>query len=202
MNRRDRINLYIQRYLPDDKIPSAYTIWLEGRERFSLGDVAGARSCERLNYVLHNSYIVSETKIGHDVEFGYGGIGLVIHPSVVIGRGAMVGANVTLGGKSHSKPRPTPLGRLTSLPVLEDYCYVATGAKIIGAVTVGKLAIVGANSVVTKDVPPLAIVAGSPARQIGCITVENCLEYKSTFVPLRKISDERFFQMVKELAPK
>ena len=47
---------------------------------------------------------------------------------------------------------------------LEDGADVGTGAVILPGVTVGRSSIVGAGSVVTRDVPPFAIVAGIPAR--------------------------------------
>jgi maltose O-acetyltransferase len=51
--------------------------------------------------------------------------------------------------------------------VLEDHVFIGTRAMILPAVTVGRGAVVGAGSVVTKSVAPLSIVAGSPAREIG-----------------------------------
>lgn len=46
-------------------------------------------------------------------------------------------------------------------------CWIASGAIIVGGVTIGKGVIVSAGSVVTRDVPDFAIVAGAPARVIG-----------------------------------
>jgi acetyltransferase-like isoleucine patch superfamily enzyme len=44
---------------------------------------------------------------------------------------------------------------------------IGTGATILGGVTIGERAFVGAGSVVTRDVPPGAVVAGNPARPLG-----------------------------------
>jgi serine O-acetyltransferase len=72
-----------------------------------------------------------------------------------LGAGCWINQNVTIGNGS----RP---GR----PVLGDGVYVRTGAVVLGPVTVGDRAHIGANSVVTRDVPAGAIVAGVPARVI------------------------------------
>ena len=59
---------------------------------------------------------------------------------------------------------------------IEDYVWVATRATILPGVTIGKGAVVASGAVVTKDVPPLAIVAGVPARVIGQRN-ESALKY-------------------------
>jgi serine O-acetyltransferase len=52
-------------------------------------------------------------------------------------------------------------------PVLEDNVLVCSGVKVIGRVTVRENCIVGANSVVLKDVPANSVVAGIPAKVVG-----------------------------------
>lgn len=82
---------------------------------------------------------------------------------VVIGESAIVGDNVTLyqgvtlgatGNENTWKRHPT----------LEAGVFVGSGARILGPVTVGKNAKIGAGSVVVKDVPPETTVVGVPAR--------------------------------------
>ncbi|MEY8197659.1 MAG: hypothetical protein RPS47_00275 [Colwellia sp.] len=48
--------------------------------------------------IIHNCAIYSETKIGKGTQFGYGGIGVVIHKNAVIGANCIIGSNVTIGG--------------------------------------------------------------------------------------------------------
>lgn len=50
---------------------------------------------------------------------------------------------------------------------IEDGAWIGAGAIILPGVTVGRKSVVGAGSVVTRDVPPYSIVAGNPARIIG-----------------------------------
>ncbi len=57
--------------------------------------------------------------------------------------------------------------------VLEEDCWIGAGVIIMPGVTVGKCAIVGAGSIVFKDVPPFTVVAGVPAKEIKKITLKN-----------------------------
>jgi acetyltransferase-like isoleucine patch superfamily enzyme len=57
--------------------------------------------------------------------------------------------------------------------VIEDGVWLGEGSVILKGVTVGKRAVVGANAVVTKDVPPFTIVAGVPARVIEKINTDE-----------------------------
>ena len=168
-------------------IPNAYRIWRAGQKYLAAGDKVTADKYQNLNYLLHNSSIPNSVKIGEGVQFGYGGIGLVIHDSCEIERFAVIGANVTLGGRAGGS-RTSPTGKRIHVPHVCEYAYISVGSVVLGGVTVGALSIVGANSVVTKDVAPLSVVSGAPAREMNRITPENCLRYKSTFLPLRSMS--------------
>ncbi len=83
---------------------------------------------------------------------------------VVIGETAEVGANVTLyhgatlGGVSLQKGKRHP--------TLEDDVVVGAGAKILGAITVGRRSRIGANAVVVKPVPPDSVVVGVPGEVV------------------------------------
>ena len=59
-------------------------------------------------------------------------------------------------------------GALPDRPVrIDDDCWIGTNAVICPGVRVGKGAVIGANAVVTRDVPAYSVVAGAPARRIG-----------------------------------
>jgi len=109
-----------------------------------------------LIFLLYNSSIPYEAKLGKGTRFGYGGIGVVLHKRTVMGRNCMIGSNVTVGGKSG----------LYEVPVFGDNVYIATGAKILGPIKIGNNVTIGANAVVISDVPDNAVVAGVPARII------------------------------------
>ena len=64
--------------------------------------------------------------------------------------------------------RPTTNDGISSAEILvEDDVWIGFNSTILKGVTIGRGSIVGANSVITKDVPPYTIVAGNPARVIG-----------------------------------
>lgn len=109
-----------------------------------------------LIFLIYNSSIPYQAKIGKKTKFGYSGIGVVIHKNCVIGTSCTIGSNVTIGGRSGHK----------EVPIIGKNVYIATGAKVLGPIHVGNNAIIGANAVVIKDVPDSAIVAGIPAKII------------------------------------
>lgn len=80
--------------------------------------------------------------------------GIVIHPSAVVGPNCLLLQQVTLG-----------LGN-GGLPTLGADVNVGAGAKILGRIHLGDHCFVGAMSVVTRDVPPRALVVGIPARVV------------------------------------
>ena len=61
--------------------------------------------------------------------------------------------------------------------IIEDYVWIASRATILPGVKIGRGAVVASGAVVTKDVPPLAIVAGIPAKIIGERNA-NALQYR------------------------
>jgi acetyltransferase-like isoleucine patch superfamily enzyme len=83
-----------------------------------------------------------------------------------IGDNVSISAEVCILTADHDPQDPKFAGR-TRPVTLQDYVFIGTRALILPGVTIGRGAVVGAGSVVTKNVAPLAIVAGSPAREIG-----------------------------------
>lgn len=83
-------------------------------------------------------------------------IGIVVDTDCVLGNDVVLLQQVTLGVQY-------PYGRLANElrdPVLEDGVYVGPGAKILGYVTIGKWSIIGANAVISIDVPAYSIAVG------------------------------------------
>lgn len=161
-----------------EKYPSASVIWSRCRELFDKGLVKEARKAERLNLILHSSVIPSEADLV-GVEFGYGGIGVVINKNCKVGSGTRVGSNVTLGGGSFNVNRED--GRNIYAPVIGRNVYIATGAKVLGGCVIGDNCVIGANAVVNSDFESGSVVAGVPARKINSINRENYNKYATFF---------------------
>ena len=111
---------------------------------------------ELIIFLIYNSKVPMSAMIGNNTFFSYGGIGCVLHGRTVIGSDCSIGANVTIGGKS----------KHYNVPVIGDNVYIATGAKILGPITIGSNVTIGANAVVICDVPNNAVMAGVPAKII------------------------------------
>lgn len=95
------------------------------------------------------------TSIGKGLHIAHGGC-IVVHADAVLGENVSLSQGVTIG--------QTIKDGKVLLPVIGNNVYLAPGAKVIGNVRVGDDVAVGANAVVTKDVPSGAVVAGVPAR--------------------------------------
>lgn len=117
-------------------------------------------------YFVHNSFVPYKCEIGEGTEFGYKGIGLVIHSDVKIGKDCMIGTNVTIGGGAGGSNVAIPEFDSVRgiVPVIGNRVQVSTGAKVLGSIVVGDDVIIGANAVVINDVPAGAVVGGVPAR--------------------------------------
>ena len=109
-----------------------------------------------VNRIIFSVVLPASTQVGKNVIFGYQGLGIVIHPRVVIGDGVVVGTNVTIGGRS----------KIYAVPTIGDYTIIGSGAKILGPVKIGRHVEIGANAVVVHDVPDYAVVVGIPAKII------------------------------------
>lgn len=112
------------------------------------------RRCRNV-YGIELPYTV---RLGRGVVFEHQG-GIVIHGNSVIGDRCIIRQNCTLGIRS--------LHALDAAPVLEAAVNVGAGAVILGRVTIGERAAIGANAVVLDDVPADALAVGVPARIIS-----------------------------------
>ena len=118
------------------------------------------------------------------------------HGFTVIGETAQIGndvtiyQNVTLGG---TNPANGVAGKRH--PTLLDGVIIGSGAQVLGPITVGERARIGANSVVTKDVAEGATMVGIPARS----TLMGASEYQQGFMPYGTPCSEKFDPATQQL---
>ena len=91
--------------------------------------------------------------------------GVVIGETAIIGNDVVIYQQVTLGGVSTSSGKRHP--------TVGNNVVIGAGAKVLGNITLGHNAKIGANSVVVKDVPCCATAVGIPARIISCNDTKN-----------------------------
>ncbi|MEJ6404873.1 serine acetyltransferase [Yoonia sp. 2307UL14-13] len=102
--------------------------------------------------------VITQAEIGLRTRIG-GGLmiphpnGIVVHPDVTIGENTIIFQQVTLGEKFEG----------SGVPKIGAHVDIGAGARILGPVTIGDHAVIGANAVVTKDVPAHALARGIPA---------------------------------------
>jgi serine O-acetyltransferase len=110
-----------------------------------------------LNYRMGIS-IPAGTRIGSGFYIGHFG-GIVVSQKAVIGRNCNISQGVTIGRANR--------GRNKGYPVLGDDIYIGPGAVIAGSVRIGNDVAIGANCVVTMDIPDHSVVVGVPGRIIS-----------------------------------
>lgn len=132
--------------------------WYRGRGRlflplFAYNKYKMGRAGMKYGFDIHDS-----TKIGKGLHIAHFGT-LVVHVDAVLGENVSLSHGVTIGQTiKDGKP---------CTPVIGNNVYIAPGAKIIGGISVGSNVAVGANAVVTHDVPDNAVVAGVPAKVLS-----------------------------------
>ena len=127
-----------------------------------------ARVISQFSRFLTGIEIHPKAKIGKNLFIDHG-MGVVIGETSDIGNNVTIYHNVTLGGVSPSI-NANQQRNSKRHPTLHDNVVVGSGAQILGPVIIGKNSLIGANAVVTKDVPEKSIMVGIPAKRIGDAT--------------------------------
>lgn len=116
-----------------------------------------ARAVSQISRFFTGIEIHPGAKIGRRFFIDHG-MGVVIGETCEIGSNVTIFQGVTLGGTGKEKGKRHP--------TIEDNVLVATGAKVLGSITIGESSKVGGGSVVLKDVPPHSTVVGVPGRVV------------------------------------
>ena len=129
-----------------------------------------ARIISQFSRFLTGIEIHPKAKIGKNLFIDHG-MGVVIGETSVIKNNVTIYHMVTLGGISPSINSNNQRD-IKRHPTLEDNVVVGSGAQVLGPLVVGKNAKIGANAVVTKDVPEKAVMVGIPAKNVGVASEE------------------------------
>ncbi|KAB8127748.1 serine O-acetyltransferase [Gracilibacillus oryzae] len=116
-----------------------------------------ARAISQVSRFFTGIEIHPGAKIGKRFFIDHG-MGVVIGETCEIGDNVTIYQGVTLGGTGKEKGKRHP--------TLKDNALVATGAKVLGSITIGESSKIGAGSVVLKDVPDHSTVVGIPGRVV------------------------------------
>ena len=127
-----------------------------------------ARMISQFSRFLTGIEIHPGAKIGKNLFIDHG-MGVVIGESSDIGNDVTLYHGVTLGGISPSENSDRQRN-VKRHPTLEDNVIVGSSAQILGPITIGNSARIGANAVVLKDVPNNATMVGNPAKNISTNT--------------------------------
>lgn len=139
-----------------------------------------ARFISHIGRMLTGIEIHPAAQIGHRVFIDHG-MGCVIGETAEVGDDVTLYHGVTLGGVSLAKTKRHP--------TLEAGVIVGAGAKVLGPITIGTGARIGANAVVLRDVPPGVTMLGIPAKQALPRAPEAAPGFHSYGTPRSDIAD-------------
>ena len=124
-----------------------------------------ARIISQFSRFLTGIEIHPKAKIGKNLFIDHG-MGVVIGETSDIGDNVTIYHMVTLGGIAPSI-NSNDQRNIKRHPTIEDEVVIGSGAQVLGPVRVGRCAKIGANAVITKDVPEKAVMVGIPAKNVG-----------------------------------
>jgi len=124
-----------------------------------------ARFISQLSRFFTGIEIHPGAKIGKNLFIDHG-MGVVIGETSEIGENVTIYHMATLGGIAPSI-NSNDQRNIKRHPTIGDDVVIGSGAQVLGPVTVGGCAKIGANAVITKDVPEKAVMVGIPAKNVG-----------------------------------
>ncbi|MBD1170898.1 serine O-acetyltransferase [Pelagibacterales bacterium SAG-MED02] len=124
-----------------------------------------ARVISQFSRFLTGIEIHPKAKIGKNLFIDHG-MGVVIGETSEVGDNVTIYHMVTLGGIAPSINSYNQRD-VKRHPTIENEVVIGSGAQVLGPVTVGCCAKIGANAVITKDVPEKAVMVGIPAKNVG-----------------------------------
>lgn len=158
-----------------------YSFWMRTCKYLSTGTKIERYILFKLAFMFLKKYqylfgisIPFQTDIGTGLYIGHFGC-IIVHKDVQVGKNCNLSQGVTIGVSNR--------GTKKGCPTIGNNVYIAPGAKVIGNIIVGNDVAIGANCVVTKDVPDHAVVVGIPGKVIsynGSCGYINHTDYQET----------------------
>ncbi|RXK03745.1 N-acetyltransferase [Arcobacter sp. CECT 8989] len=157
--------------------------------------------------IWHFSHVLSGTTIGDNCSFGQN---CVVGPKVNIGNGVKVQNNISIyeGVEVEDDVFLGPSMVFTNVinprsfivrkeefkvTLLKKGCSIGANATVVCGNTIGKYALVGAGSVINKDVKDFALMVGVPARQIGWVSISgNRLEFDENYIAIDSFDNSKY----------
>jgi serine O-acetyltransferase len=137
-------------------------VWRFGQSADALRTPLGfvlRRLASVLDTVWTRAYIGAELPrravAGPGVRLTHGGRGVVIHPDTVIGSGAVIYHRTTIGVRDEGRP-----------PIIGDDVFFGANCTVLGPITIGDGCIVGAGTVVIRDMEPGEMAVGAATRYL------------------------------------
>ena len=124
-----------------------------------------ARIISQFSRFLTGIEIHPGARIGKNLFIDHG-MGVVIGETSEIGDNVTIYHMATLGGIAPSI-NSNDQRNIKRHPTVGDEAVIGSGAQVLGPITVGRCAKIGANAVVTKEVPEKAVMVGIPAKNVG-----------------------------------
>jgi acetyltransferase-like isoleucine patch superfamily enzyme len=155
------------------KAKAPFSVRLQGRVRVSgCGEVVLGEGVSLIGTVVPvelATYTLGRIEIGHHTFINYGS-SIAARASVQIGSYCHLGHyTFIMDNDQHDVVRHTELPQSGPV-IIEDHVWIGSKAVILPGVRIGSRAVIGAGSIVTKDIPPRCVAAGNPARVLRFLT--------------------------------
>lgn len=125
--------------------------------------LADAQIGSNCNINCH-TFIENDVVIGDNVTVKSG---VYLWDGIVVQDNVFIGPNATFVNDPYPKSKQYPMSFQKT--ILKNGCSIGANATILGGIIIGENALIGAGSLVTKEVKPYALVVGNPAKQIGWV---------------------------------
>ena len=145
-----------------------------GRRRALLEAIFGSVGERAIVLPPFHAAFGSNVHLGEDF-FGNVNVTFVDDVEIRIGDGVMIAPSVTLTTTGHPvhPDRRAEFGRFSEPIVVEDRVWIGSNAVVLPGVRIGRGSVIGAGSVVSRDIPPMTVAVGTPCRVLREITEED-----------------------------